>query len=103
MKGTACIAAIFCVSSILWAQQKGEVIEEIIARVNSEIITLSKYQTAEATLADEAKQECTGCTPQQVQEMVDDHHVNLLRDLIDQSLLAQKGKDLGINVEVDVV
>jgi peptidyl-prolyl cis-trans isomerase SurA len=104
MKRILIVAAICCVSSALWAQQsKVQVIEEIIARVNTEIITLSKYQTAEETLADEAKQECSGCSPQQLQEMIDDHHVNLLRDLIDQSLLAQKGKDLGINVEVDVI
>jgi len=103
MKRLYVIASILCVSSVLWAQGKGQVVEEIIVRVNTDIITLSKYQTAESTLAEEAKQECNGCTPQRVQEMINEHRGNLLRDLIDQSLLAQKGKDLGINVEVDVI
>jgi len=103
MKRLLVAATILCVSSALWAQEKGQVIEEIVARVNSEIITLSKYQTAEATLAEEAKQECNGCAPQKIQELINQHHGDLLRDLIDQSLLAQKGKDLGLNVEVDVV
>jgi len=103
MKRFVFVATILCVSSALWAQEKGQVIEEIVARVNSEIITRSKYENNEATMEDEAKQECNGCPPQKLQALVLEHRANLLRDLIDQSLLAQKGKDLGINVEVDVV
>jgi len=104
MRKLALIAAILCVSNVLWAQEeKGRVIEEIIARVNNEIITLSDYEHAEASLAEETRQDCPSCTPQQYQEMLGTRRANLLRDLIDQSLLAQKGKDLAINVEADVV
>ena len=103
MRRLLVLVAIFCISSALWAQDKGQVVEEIVARVNSEIITLSKYQQAESTLADEARQECNGCSQDKIQEMYSEHHANLLRDLIDQALLAQKGKDLGINVEADVI
>ncbi len=104
MKRLALVAAIFCVSSVLWAQEeKGRVLEEIIARVNNEIITLSDYLRAEASLEDETKQDCPGCAPEKLQEMLRTRRANLLRDLIDQSLLAQKGKDLGLNVETDVV
>src|SRR6202790_2898786 len=42
----------------------GRVIEEIIARVNNEIITRSEYDKARAAAAEDAKQECqTHCTP----------------------------------------
>src|SRR2546427_2095668 len=40
------------------AQTTGKVVEEIIARVNNEIITLSDLQRAHATAQDEARQEC---------------------------------------------
>jgi peptidyl-prolyl cis-trans isomerase SurA len=71
--------------------------------VNNEIITLSDYERAEASLEEEARQDCAACTPDKLQEMVKTKRANLLRDLIDQSLLAQKGKDLGLSVETEIV
>jgi len=86
------------------SSDQGKVVEEIIARVNNEIITSSELEKARVTAADEARQECTGrCTPEQLQVEIEDRQKNALRDLIDQSLLAQRGKDLGLSVETDVV
>src|SRR5437588_11967633 len=82
----------------------GKTVEEIIARVNNEIITLSEYQKAKETAVDDAKQECQGrCTPEQLQTDIADRQKNTLRELIDQSLLVQRGKDMGLNVEADVI
>jgi peptidyl-prolyl cis-trans isomerase SurA len=82
----------------------GRVVEEIIARVNNEIITRSEYEKARAAAAEDAKQECQGhCTPEQLQIAVEDRQKNALRDLIDQSLLVQRGKDMGVSVEPDVI
>jgi peptidyl-prolyl cis-trans isomerase SurA len=88
---------------MLWAQEKGRVLEEIVARVNNEVITLSDFEREGASLEDEARQECSGCTPDKIKEQIQLHRVNLLRDLIDKKLLAEKGKDLGINVEAEIV
>ena len=83
---------------------EGKVVEEIIARVNNEIITSSELQKARSAAAEDAQQECKGrCTPEQLQVAVEDRQKFALRDLIDQSLLAQRGKDMGVNVEGDVV
>jgi len=90
-------------SSSVAAQTKGRVVEEIIVRVNNEIVTGSDLQRARNSLQDEARQDCRNCSPQQLQSFVAEKEKNLLRDLIDQSLLAQRAKDLGINVEADVV
>ncbi len=103
MKRSLVIAAIFCISSCLQAQEKGKVVEEIVARVNNEIITLSDLERGQGQLEDETRQDCPGCAADKLQEMLQTRRANLLRDLIDQSLLAQKGKDLGLNVEADVV
>jgi peptidyl-prolyl cis-trans isomerase SurA len=81
-----------------------KVVEEIVARVNNEIITRSELDKARVSAEDDAKQECEGrCTPEQLQINIEDRQKNALRDLIDQSLLAQRGKDMGINVEPDVI
>lgn len=82
----------------------GKTIEEIIARVNNEIIIRSEYEKARQAAAEDAKQECQGrCTPEQLQAEIQDRQKNTLRDLIDQSLLVQRGKDMGVSVEADLI
>ena len=81
-----------------------KVVEEIIARVNNEIITKSDLDKARASAEDDARQECQGkCTPDQLKTDIADRQKNSLRDLIDQSLLVQRGKDMGINVEPELI
>jgi peptidyl-prolyl cis-trans isomerase SurA len=81
-----------------------KVVEEIIARVNNEIITRSELDKARTTAEDDAKQECQGkCTPEQLRTDIEDRQKNALRDLIDQSLLVQRGKDMSVSVEPDVI
>jgi peptidyl-prolyl cis-trans isomerase SurA len=79
-------------------------VEEIIARVNNEIITRSELEKARAAAQEDAKQECQGkCTAEQLRNDIEDREKNTLRDLIDQSLLVQRGKDMGLNVEPEVI
>src|SRR6202045_2352011 len=79
-------------------------VEEIIARVNNEIITRSELDKARVAAEDDAKQECQSkCTPEQLKTDIEDRQKNPLRDLIDQSLLVQRGKDMSINVEPEVI
>ena len=77
--------------------------EEIIARVNNDIITMSDYQKADQQLREEVAHDCTGCTPDKVQAEYKDQQKDLLRGLIDQSLLVQRAKDMGISVETDLI
>jgi len=82
----------------------GAVVEEIIARVNNEIITRTEYEKSMAQTEEETRQDCQGkCTPEQLQSELESRKKHTLRDLIDQSLLAQRGKDLGLSVETDVI
>lgn len=85
------------------AQSKGRAIEEIIARINNDIITLSDYQKGLGALRDEVKQDCANCPPAQIATEFENRKKDVLRDLIDQSLLVQKAKDEGISVETEVV
>src|SRR5581483_10041012 len=75
----------------------GSVVEEIIARVNDQIITRSDYDRALKELDDEGRQR--GLTMQQISEQ----HRDLLRNLIDQQLWLSKCKELGITGETELV
>jgi peptidyl-prolyl cis-trans isomerase SurA len=82
----------------------GKTVEEIIARVNNEIITKSEYDKALSTAEEDAKADCqTRCTAEQLRTETEDRQKNALRDLIDQSLLVQRAKDLGTSVEPAVI
>jgi peptidyl-prolyl cis-trans isomerase SurA len=82
----------------------GKVVEEIIARVNNEIISRTEYDKARINADDEARQDCQGrCTPDQLKAAIEDKQKNALRDLIDQSLLVQRAKDMGVSVEPEVI
>jgi peptidyl-prolyl cis-trans isomerase SurA len=82
---------------------RGTVVEEIIARVNNDIITLSDYQKAEAALPEEVQQDCPGCPPDKINAMLAEEKKNLLRSLIDKSLLVQRAQDMNIDVTTEVV
>ena len=82
----------------------GKTVEEIIARVNNEIITRSEYNKARQTAEEEAKSECQNrCTPEQLQIAIEDGQKNTLRTLVDQSLLVQRAKDMGVSVEPELI
>jgi peptidyl-prolyl cis-trans isomerase SurA len=75
----------------------GTTVEEIIARVNDQIITTSDYERAMQELDQEERQH--GATMQEMS----DAHKDLLRNLIDQQLWLSKGKELGITGETELV
>jgi peptidyl-prolyl cis-trans isomerase SurA len=81
----------------------GVVAEEIVARVNNDIISLTDYEKAEAALHHDVTEDCQACPADRVDAMYKDKQKDLLRDLIDQQLLVQRGKDEGISVETDVI
>jgi peptidyl-prolyl cis-trans isomerase SurA len=75
----------------------GTTVEDIIARVNDQIITKSDYDRAETEL-DRAGQEQHAS----MQEMAGQRR-DLLRNLIDQQLWLSKGKELDITGETELV
>ena len=75
----------------------GTTVEDIIARVNDQIITQSDYDRAMKELDGEKHQQ--GASMQDIS----DAHRDLLRNLIDQQLWLSKGKELSINGETELV
>ena len=75
------------------------VIEEIIARVNNQIITRTEFQRSKEQLRQEAQQQ----DPAHADKIVAEKDKDVLRDLIDQQLLIEKGKDLGITGDTELI
>jgi peptidyl-prolyl cis-trans isomerase SurA len=75
------------------------VVEEIIARVNNEIITRTEYIRSR----DQLKQEVQQQDAANADRLFAERQRDVLRDLIDQQLLLQKGKDLGINGDTELI
>jgi peptidyl-prolyl cis-trans isomerase SurA len=75
----------------------GVTVEEIIVRVNDQIISRSDYERAMKELDDEARQH--GASMQEISAA----HKDLLRNLIDQQLWLSKGKELSITGETELV
>src|SRR5579884_1258999 len=76
------------------------VIEEVVAKVNGDVITIGDLERAHKQSIAEYQQQ--GLTGLRLQQAVQDHEKDILRDKIDQLLLVQKAKDLNINVDTDV-
>jgi peptidyl-prolyl cis-trans isomerase SurA len=75
------------------------VVEEIIARVNNEIVTRSEYVRSR----DQLKQEIQQQDAANADRVFADKQRDVLRDLIDQQLLLQKAKDLGITGDTELI
>ena len=76
------------------------VIEQIIAKVNGEIITRSEIDRMKKAMVDEMK--ARGATAKDVDEALKEREKDFLREKIDSMLLAQKGRDLNINLDAAV-
>ena len=75
----------------------GATVEDIVVRINDQIITRTDYDRAMKEADDEARQR--GATMQQIA----DGHKDLLRNLIDQQLWLSKGKELGITGDTELI
>ncbi len=76
------------------------IVEEIVAKVNGDIITRGEIERTRQQLEQEFRQQ--GLNGAKLAEAVREQGKNALRDQIDQLLLVQKGKDLNLNVEADI-
>ncbi len=75
------------------------IVDEIIARVNNQIITRSEMEKAKQTNLEELKQRF----PSDWQAKWTKAQNDILRDLIDQQLLLARGDELGITGQTEVV
>lgn len=99
-RAIATAAVVLTVSLVPAVAQEQQLIEEVVARVNAEIITRSQYMSiVEQTEADIRQQVQD---PAEAQKRIDEFKPKILDVMIDNLLVIQKGQDLGFDVEADV-
>ncbi|MCA1555648.1 MAG: peptidyl-prolyl cis-trans isomerase, partial [Acidobacteria bacterium] len=95
------LASLLVPIAALRAQEEGvpRVIDEVIAQINADVITLSmlKKEMGEATDALKAR----GMTDQQATDEIAKRRTEVIITLINEQLLVQKGKEMGMNEDVE--
>jgi parvulin-like peptidyl-prolyl isomerase len=87
-----------CLGAVSFADVR--VVEEIVAKINGDIITRGEIERSREALEADLRQQ--GVTGVRLQEQLKEREKDLLRDQIDQLLLVQRARDMNINVDPDV-
>ena len=92
----------FCALSLSAADTatNTNVVEEIVAKCNGDIVTRGDLDRSRRELIETLR--ANGIIGDELEKQLVEREKNLLRDRIDQLILAQKAKDLNINVDTDV-
>ena len=75
----------------------GSVVEDVVARVNDQIISRSDVERSQKQLDQELQGNNVSPSDR------DQRQKDMLRDMIDQQLLLSRGKELGLNADAEVV
>ncbi len=75
----------------------GQVVEDVVARVNDQIISRSDVERSEQQLQQEEQQQTMSPSDREQRQK------DMLRDMIDQQLLLSKAKELGLNADTEVI
>ncbi|MBM3767194.1 MAG: peptidylprolyl isomerase [Acidobacteria bacterium] len=86
-------AATLCAADVL-------VIEQIVAKVNGEIITRSELNRGRKSMMEDLK--ARGASQAEIDQVMKEREKDVLRDKIDSMLLVQKGKELDIKLDTEV-
>jgi peptidyl-prolyl cis-trans isomerase SurA len=103
LAGALSAAALFSAPALPAADRPDpdtRVVEEIVAKVNGEIITRGELDKQRLVIEAELRQQ--GLLGSALDQAAAKRVADGLRDQIDQLLLVQKGKELSINVDADV-
>jgi hypothetical protein len=76
-----------------------KVVDEVVAQVNDGVITLSRVKRETKNIVDGYVEQ--GKSREEAQKMVDEKQGELIANLINEELLIQKAKELGLEKEVD--
>lgn len=95
------LAVILLATAAPLRAQEGEpvVIDEVVAQVNNEVVTLSMVRRAAAEAIDSFKQ--NGVDEKKATEEVNKRQPELILSLIDEQLLAQKAKELNLDDAIE--
>src|SRR6185369_3256991 len=80
-------------------ESETKVVDEVVAQVNDGVITLSRINREVKDSVDALVQQ--GKTKEEAQKLVEEERGELIASLINEELLIQKGKELGVDSDVE--
>jgi len=89
----------FAASGVSAQETQSRVVDEVVAQVNDGVITLSQIQREIKDAVESFVQQ--GKTKEEAQKLVDEKQGELIANLINEELLVQKAKELGVDKEVE--
>ena len=94
------VLAILAAGSAAFSQEtQTRVVDEVVAVVNNDVITLSRVKRESKSIVDTYVQE--GKKPEEAQKLVDEKQGELIASLINEELLIQKAKENGLEKDID--
>jgi peptidyl-prolyl cis-trans isomerase SurA len=98
------LVMVACSVPALFSQSAGGaesvVLDEIVAKVNNEIITLTDLQRELRTLRNMLSQDVRD--PNELEQEFEKRKKSVLKDIIDNKMLVQKAEELGLTANIDV-
>lgn len=96
------LIAILVFSGLTTRAQESElkVVDEVIAQVNDSVVTLSRVKREMKDMTDSLVAEGKK-TPEQAKTEIESQQGEIIANIINEEILLQKGKDLGIESDVD--
>src|SRR6266536_2695463 len=100
-KSVSLIALLVLCSAAVGYSQESEtkVVDEVVAQVNDGVITLSRVNREIKQATDALIQQ--GKSKEEAQKMVEEKRGELIAGLINEELLVQKGKEIGVDSDVE--
>ena len=99
LAAAALIVLTFSASSVFAQEGETVVVDEVVAQVNDDVITLSMLKKETKERIEALKQ--NGMTEQQALEEVNKRQAELIATLINEKLLLQKGKELDLASDIE--
>lgn len=96
------IAGLFVFSALTVSGQESEtkVVDEVVAQVNNDVITLSKVKREIKTIVDAEVQQ--GKDRAAAQRLVEEKQGEIIASLINEELMIQRAKEAGVDKDADV-
>jgi peptidyl-prolyl cis-trans isomerase SurA len=95
-----CLVAVLILGCVSLAQEtQTRVVDEVVAQVNNSVITASGVRRETKNAVDSLVQE--GKKRDEAQKLVDEKQGELIANLINEQLLIDKAKDIGLDKEID--
>lgn len=77
---------------------RAEIVERVIARVNGDVVTLSEFEARQLAAVQQAR-----VPPQDVERFLRENNARLLQEAIDDTLIQQRGVELGIRLRPEYI